>query len=587
MNIRTFTYATSLVLLSIIILLLGSTQITKAAVDTCTWTGNGTGDYKNMHDAANWTGCDNSNVPENGDSLIFPDVSADKAKISFNATDWAQGSLQVDNVTFNATTNAVSYKVDGDGVLVVVGKLSHEAYLTLAINISLASDAIIESAPTTYHNLLITNSIADKTYLETPVRTFNIGNHKLTVNRSYLRVQSNIVGSGTLELLNDSTSLEGDNHAFTGSILNYASLNFSRTLAIAGNIENYQTSNISFSFSSDYKDNLDVIKNINNSITFKTDGNGNSGSTMSVSLPLSDTSGGKGAGGPETPTPTVIYPEDKNPYVVNFSNIVTQNNVRFNMYSTSHSTTNINGQNALFDKFTISDGSTGKTYINGQQLISKSRTNTYSKDVGSYEYAYDNQEYIVNVNHAGMVMYSGSRVKGTGNISFINQLGGILAPGLSPGTLNSGNYNTSGGEFEAEIGGTNPGEYDQLNVTGTVVLGTETILKTVHWNGYKPALNNQFIIINNDASDAVTGNFKDLPQGSTFAVDGYTYTVSYTGGDGNDVVLTATGVPADQVAATPNTGAIQKVAQPLIATLLSIIAISFVVFAVKANKENE
>ena len=41
------------------------------------------------------------------------------------------------------------------------------------------------------------------------------------------------------------------------------------------------------------------------------------------------------------------------------------------------------------------------------------------------------------------------------------------------------------------------------------------------------------------------GTFADLPEGATVIVDRYTFTVSYRGGDGNDVVLTVTNVAPD------------------------------------------
>jgi fibronectin-binding autotransporter adhesin len=46
-----------------------------AAVDTCTWTGTTSTAWAT---ATNWTGCDNGNVPENGDSLIFPQSASNK-----------------------------------------------------------------------------------------------------------------------------------------------------------------------------------------------------------------------------------------------------------------------------------------------------------------------------------------------------------------------------------------------------------------------------------------------------------------------------------------------------------------------------
>ncbi len=50
------------------------------------------------------------------------------------------------------------------------------------------------------------------------------------------------------------------------------------------------------------------------------------------------------------------------------------------------------------------------------------------------------------------------------------------------------------------------------------------------------------MIIDNQGAGAVVGTFSGLPQGQSFvATNGVSYTISYTGGTGNDVVLTQTG----------------------------------------------
>ena len=136
---------------------------------------------------------------------------------------------------------------------------------------------------------------------------------------------------------------------------------------------------------------------------------------------------------------------------------------------------------------------------------------------------------------------------------------GHTAPGLSPGCIASGATNFTGGNYDVEIGGTTACTgYDQLNVTGTVTLGS-VALNLTHYNSYKPKANEAYTIINNDAADAVTGTFSGLVEGATFTVDGYVYKISYVGGDGNDVVVTVQTVPA-----TPDTGFNLITAHPLL-----------------------
>lgn len=136
----------------------------------------------------------------------------------------------------------------------------------------------------------------------------------------------------------------------------------------------------------------------------------------------------------------------------------------------------------------------------------------------------------------------GGTLKGSGTIvgSLTAESGTIVAPGNSPGILNTGDFVLNvGAILESEISGlgANPGtDYDQVNVTGTVTLaGT---LDAIRWDYF--GAGQEFIIINNDGVDPVVGTFDGLPEGSPVAIDGINvFTISYSGGDGNDVVLTS------------------------------------------------
>ena len=82
----------------------------------------------------------------------------------------------------------------------------------------------------------------------------------------------------------------------------------------------------------------------------------------------------------------------------------------------------------------------------------------------------------------------------------------------------------------------NGNQHDQLNVSGTVTLDN-AILSVTGVPRRMP-----IVIIDNDLTDAVVGTFAGLPQGATVLLGGVTLTISYTGGDGNDVVLDPGGV---------------------------------------------
>ncbi|MEZ4705582.1 MAG: Ig-like domain-containing protein [Caldilineaceae bacterium] len=119
------------------------------------------------------------------------------------------------------------------------------------------------------------------------------------------------------------------------------------------------------------------------------------------------------------------------------------------------------------------------------------------------------------------------------------QSGGELAPGASPGIINTGAVTfQAGSTFTAEINGvTTPGsDYDQINVTGAVAIDSAAVLAVT---GTVTGTNggDTIVLINNDGSDAVAGNFAGLPSGTTLTVNGQDFRIYYDGGDGNDVVL--------------------------------------------------
>jgi hypothetical protein len=116
---------------------------------------------------------------------------------------------------------------------------------------------------------------------------------------------------------------------------------------------------------------------------------------------------------------------------------------------------------------------------------------------------------------------------------------------------------TQGGAFHVALGGAGAGQFDQIVIspTGTVRFngggGIGNGLGGVALNlsvisGFTPTVGQQFKIIDNQSSSGVIGKFfGPVNQGGTITVNStYIFTVSYTGGDGNDVVLTFNGLNA-------------------------------------------
>ncbi|UJH66977.1 BspA family leucine-rich repeat surface protein [Allomuricauda sp. SCSIO 65647] len=133
---------------------------------------------------------------------------------------------------------------------------------------------------------------------------------------------------------------------------------------------------------------------------------------------------------------------------------------------------------------------------------------------------------------------NGSTLVGIGSIIGTVNIDGTstVAPGTSPGIMNTGDLILENGStFDAEVNGPTPGtEHDQIVVTGTVTLNSPTLNLI---GGYANAPTDEIILIDNDGTDAVTGTFTGLAEGASVAFGGFNGTISYTGGDGNDVSL--------------------------------------------------
>jgi acetyl esterase/lipase len=79
------------------------------------------------------------------------------------------------------------------------------------------------------------------------------------------------------------------------------------------------------------------------------------------------------------------------------------------------------------------------------------------------------------------------------------------------------------------------GASDSFHVTGTVTITGDLGLGMVYG---VPAVGQKFTLIDNDGTDPVNGTFTNLPEGTKVVGFGYAYSISYVGGDGNDVVVT-------------------------------------------------
>jgi len=509
------------------------TGVAHAAADTCTWTGGGSDE--NFSTAANWSGCDNGTVPESGDTLVFPtsvdsDTTAGDDRILNNDI----SSLSVAGITVSGGTYPAgdidNYRITGNNItltgdLIGAPGTSYNRQMRLEIG-------LVAAAPVTVESVTTTAGLA-------------IGSNNVTVTNSFFN--GGLTGSGGVTLrdaptgvglggpicgtADPSSPFGGDSSGFSGFV----------------NVIGYSVS-VTPRANDMLRHAAGITLDTDSTIVFTTD----NGVDMTFATPIAINGG-------------TIEARQVNEGSCTQPNSVTTITLTGSVTATGavdvrldHTNLTLSGAVTGGSGVSLVDG-ISKDWalrIGSEVFLSDTLTTTYTgNQSGTDPVAGDNQVVIVSAGATtGDVYVGGGTLKGSGTVGAITLVSGIVAPGLSPGCLASGNLSYSGGTLQIEINGaTVCTEYDQQQVTGTVALAAATTLNISRLAAYVPALNASYTIISNDASDAVTGTFVGLAQGATVVVDGVTYTISYTGGDGNDVTLTVTAVDASVGA--PNTGA--------------------------------
>ncbi|MGE0598134.1 MAG: hypothetical protein AB7J35_13375 [Dehalococcoidia bacterium] len=132
-----------------------------------------------------------------------------------------------------------------------------------------------------------------------------------------------------------------------------------------------------------------------------------------------------------------------------------------------------------------------------------------------------------------------ANLSGTGTVASVDFYGGTIMGGTenAPGTFTStGPFNLHDATFNATLNSTAAGTgYSQVKAGGPVTIGAQTSLSVAL--GFTPGSSQSFRILDNTGTQAISGTFKGLPDGATFALGGKTWTITYKGGTGNDVVI--------------------------------------------------
>ncbi|MHA3772629.1 PEP-CTERM sorting domain-containing protein [Verrucomicrobiota bacterium sgz303538] len=141
------------------------------------------------------------------------------------------------------------------------------------------------------------------------------------------------------------------------------------------------------------------------------------------------------------------------------------------------------------------------------------------------------------------------RLAGIGSVPRSITVQGTLDPGLTaPGLLTTGNLTFSdGAKLALQLASAT--QYDRLGANGSVLLnGSTGLLLELRFDPVDFV--DSFMLLANDGTDAIGGtgrftlNGNTLEEGETFYSGTQAFRISYTGGTGNDVVLSAVPEPA-------------------------------------------
>lgn len=260
------------------------------------------------------------------------------------------------------------------------------------------------------------------------------------------------------------------------------------------------------------------------------------------------------------------------------------------------STVNINGTiNYNGHTIKLTRDSTGSLNIGSTAVEIEPFTTDLSDDQPAASYSVQNKETATLYGvRASVIVSSGGILFGNGSaFDILVRDGGIIAPGHSPGKLTVKNILAlgSGSTYQAQLQTSAAGGYDQIvvgnaaNTSTDVIIDPTAVLNTSLYSGYNIKQGDQFTIIDNLGQAAIGGTFARLSEGTQFAVSGITFSITYKGGTGNDVVLTALNTGADP--STPNTGAqLLKLANPVVLIGLGVVTAS-VLFALVRRRSNQ
>jgi autotransporter-associated beta strand protein len=131
---------------------------------------------------------------------------------------------------------------------------------------------------------------------------------------------------------------------------------------------------------------------------------------------------------------------------------------------------------------------------------------------------------------------------GSGTVGATTIAGTLIpaAPGLNTGALSFG----ATGRLDDTIAAATQGTIPSVLATGAVAIDPSAVLNLALSHGIALPHGTSVALLGNDGSDAIEGHFDGTPDNDVLStLEGVPLAVSYEGGDGNDLALTAGNVP--------------------------------------------
>lgn len=494
------------------------------------WTGSGDG--TSFSDSGNWSV---ATVPQAGDVLTFDVTSLTQIKTLNNDIT----GLSLDGIIFTGTINSnYVYRIQGNDI-------------TLNGNIqnTITGTNAAYAVPVVQTNLTLSNDVVvSKVTIGVQGSTLNLQSHTLTFSGTAacgLTLYSNVSGTGALALTGVGVNLRGTNTSFSGAI--------DITGIVSAGVAAFGASSAGTTLSGDGS--LDVVHSDNQTLSepFTLGGTGYFGSSQNY----------YGCSGASSPAVSLTL----NGGVTLTSDFLYdgENNLIINAPYTP------NGH-----AFTVAGGAVGTLTTPQGEVSAPEQTIPLDGSSSTYVGVGNHQTAVLNGTRDQISVQAGGTLKGTGTANTVYvDANGKIAPGNSPGTLTVLTTFNLGGAYEAEL--LNDTSYDKLAVGAdfsgagnAVSLYTGSTLNLALYNGWSIKQGNTFTIIDNLSSTAISGTFDGLAEGAQLSTGGITFSISYVGGDGNDVVLTALNTGSDPSA--PNTGVLQIARKnPLVVAGLGIV----------------